>query len=275
VKKILIVESDPAIAASLEARLQVNNYHVIVSQDAVQGTSFAVKFRPDAIILDISLPAGNGFALAKQFKKLPETADIPVLAITASTDAQLREQAMTLHLAGFFEKPYEIEELLAVIDTVLERRLRETRQSPALAFCRRTGDASGMLKAKKILVVEDDAKIAMALALRLKAAGYETVLAFDALLGLSKAVKISPDLVLLDITMPAGDGLELARNIRNNLPQPPPFIFLTASKQEGLRGKALELGAAGFFEKPYEAEELVTAIENIFHRDSAQTTMTA
>ena len=268
---ILIVESDPAIAASLEARLQVNNYHVIVAQDAIQGMSFAVKFRPDAIILDVSLPAGNGLALAKQFKKSPETADIPVLAITASTDAQLREQAMTLHLAGFFEKPYDIEELLAVINTVLERRRRKTRQSPALAFSRRTGEASGMLKAKKVLVVEDDAKIAMALALRLKAAGYETVLAFDALLGLSKAVQISPDLVLLDITMPAGDGLELARNIRNNLPQAPPFIFLTASKQEGLRGKALELGAAGFFEKPYEAEDLMAAIKIALQSDQSLT----
>jgi two-component system copper resistance phosphate regulon response regulator CusR len=95
---------------------------------------------------------------------------------------------------------------------------------------------------KKILVIEDDRKIALALATRLKAAGYDTSLAYDAVTGVSSAMKLKPDLVLLDISLT-------------------PIIFITASKQPDLRKKAQELGAAGFFEKPYDSEELINSIQ--------------
>lgn len=115
---------------------------------------------------------------------------------------------------------------------------------------------------QKILIVEDDKKIVAALTVRLKAAGYETVAAFDAAMAGNVAAKERPDLVLLDISMPAGDGLLVAERLRKlPLPVEVPMIFLTASKKPGLREQALALGAAGFFEKPYEADELLDAIK--------------
>ena len=113
---------------------------------------------------------------------------------------------------------------------------------------------------KKILIVEDDAKIAMALALRLKTAGYETTLAHDALAGVNCALRTQPDLVLLDVSLPAGDGFQVAERMRALQSAPAPIIFLTASQQPGLRQRAKELGA-GFFEKPYEHEALLAAVE--------------
>ena len=113
---------------------------------------------------------------------------------------------------------------------------------------------------KQILIIEDDHKIALALALRLKAAGYKTTVAYDALTGLNTAVKLCPHLVLLDISMPAGNGFEVAQRMQSSMPSPAPIIFLTASKQPGFRERALELGAAGYFEKPYEAEDLLAAV---------------
>lgn len=113
---------------------------------------------------------------------------------------------------------------------------------------------------KKVLVIEDDRKIALALATRLKAAGYDPGMAYDALTGVSAAVKQRPDLVLLDISMPGGDGFVVAKRIQTLVPALTPIIFITASKQPGLREQANELGAAGFFEKPYDAEELLASI---------------
>lgn len=268
-KRILVVEDDRQIAASLEIRLEAAGYNVFVAEDAVQGASMGVKLRPDLIVLDISLPAGNGLVLAEHFKKMPETAGKPIIAITASKAAALRNKAMSLDLAGFFEKPYDIEELLGVIRVAFEKHDFMSRQSLGSPRTPESTTRPTVLQSKKILIVEDDAKLAMALALRLKAAGYETVLAFDALLGLSNAVKISPDLVLLDISMPAGNGLDLAHKIQKTLAQPPPIIFLTASKQDGLRDKALQLGAVGFFEKPYEAEDLMAAVNTALETHSA------
>jgi CheY-like chemotaxis protein len=114
---------------------------------------------------------------------------------------------------------------------------------------------------KKILIVEDDKRIVMALKVRLQAQGYNVVAAYDAALAMDVAVKHQPDLVLLDISMPGGNGFMVAERLQNSpVTMGVPIIFLTASKQSGFREKAKELGAAGYFEKPYEAEELLDAI---------------
>lgn len=118
------------------------------------------------------------------------------------------------------------------------------------------------MRVKKVLVIEDDKKISTALAVRLRAAGYEVVAAYDAVLAVTTAVKHRPDLILLDISMPGGDGFAVAEKVQNLVPTVGvPMIFLTASKQPGLREKAMELGAVGFFEKPYEAADLLVAIQ--------------
>jgi DNA-binding response OmpR family regulator len=114
---------------------------------------------------------------------------------------------------------------------------------------------------KEILIVEDDRSVATGLEIRLKSYGYEVAIASDATTGVNSALKLRPDLVLLDISMPGGGGFSVAERLQRILPTMTPFIFLTASKQPDLREKAIELGAAGFFEKPYDAGELLAAIK--------------
>ena len=102
----------------------------------------------------------------------------------------------------------------------------------------------------------------MALALRLQNAGYEVCQAFEAMSGVEAAIKHPPDLILMDISLPGGSGLIAAQKIQSVVPKLIPMIFLTASKQPGLRQKALALGAAGFLEKPYNPVHLLTTIQN-------------
>ena len=118
---------------------------------------------------------------------------------------------------------------------------------------------------KSILIIEDDRKIALALSLRLKSAGYEATMAYDALTGVNAAVTNPPDLLLLDICLPGGGGFTVAEKLQTLVRTPIPIIFITASKQPGFRQKANELGAAGYFEKPYEVGELLAAIQNALH----------
>ena len=113
----------------------------------------------------------------------------------------------------------------------------------------------------KILVVEDDKNIALALAVRLRAAGYDVITAPDAVLAVSMALKHAPDLILLDLLMPGGNGFLVAERLQDlEAMLGVPCIFLTASKQPGLREQARRLGAAGFFEKPYDAGKLLAII---------------
>jgi DNA-binding response OmpR family regulator len=113
---------------------------------------------------------------------------------------------------------------------------------------------------KKVLIIEDDRKIATALAIRLKAAGFESMAAYDAITGLSLAIKSTPDVVLLDISIPAGSGFLVAERIQTLVPKMIPIIFITASKQPGLREKAEAIGAVAFLEKPFENEQLISAV---------------
>ena len=114
---------------------------------------------------------------------------------------------------------------------------------------------------RKILIVEDDKDIAMALGIRFRAAGFEVVNAYDALTGVGEAVKQKPDLVLLDLMMPAGGGLNAAQRIRSfGATATVPIIFMTASRDPELRARAMEFNPFAFIEKPYDPTALLEAV---------------
>lgn len=116
---------------------------------------------------------------------------------------------------------------------------------------------------KKILIVEDDKDIARALSLRLKAAKYEVILAHDCITGTSMGIKEEPDLVILDVSMPGGDGFTLASRLQaHSTTTPPPVLFVTASKSPDIRSRAFDAGAVGFFEKPFNAHEILECIDS-------------
>lgn len=117
-------------------------------------------------------------------------------------------------------------------------------------------------KTKTVMVVDDDPKIVKALALRLSAAGYQTITTFNGMTGLILAKVKRPDLIITDIWMPSGCGLSMAFRMNQLFPGTP-LIFLTASKQPGLKEKAMELGAAGYMEKPYEPGVLLQLVAEL------------
>jgi CheY-like chemotaxis protein len=123
---------------------------------------------------------------------------------------------------------------------------------------------------KKILIVEDDKRIIAALNIRLRAKGYDVCAAYDAPLAMTQAIAHRPDLALLDISMPGGDGFVVAERLRSNVDTASiPIIFITALKQPDLRERAQAVGAVALFEKPFESDDLVAAIEHALGRSPA------
>jgi DNA-binding response OmpR family regulator len=255
-KKILIIEDDLRVARALKIRFESKGYETAIASDAILGANLALHAQPDLIILDIGLPDGNGLQLAEKFQRQPETKYTPIIFLTASKDPNLRRRAMEMRVAGLLEKPYDPEELLASVRYALGKVVPMTPRQPANTVQLQPDPPLP----RKILIVEDDPNIAKALAVRLNALGYQAILAYDALSGMNMAVHNSPDLVLLDISLPAGNGFAVAEKIKTLLPRQTPIIFLTASKQREYRKWAEELGAVGFFEKPYEPDKLLAAI---------------
>ena len=123
---------------------------------------------------------------------------------------------------------------------------------------------------KKILIVEDDKRIIAALNIRLRAEGYDVRAAYDATLAMTSATANQPDLAILDISMPGGDGFLVAERLRSNVDTASiPIIFITALKQPDLREKAQAVKAVALFEKPFESDALVAAIELALGRSPA------
>ena len=123
---------------------------------------------------------------------------------------------------------------------------------------------------KTILLVEDDAKISLALGIRLKHTGYEVVTAPDAVHAMAQALKHAPDVVVLDINLPGGDGFLVAERLRSGAATAgTPLIFITASKLPGLAERAAQLGAVALIEKPFSAAQLTEALHRALGEERA------
>ncbi len=122
---------------------------------------------------------------------------------------------------------------------------------------------------KKILIVDDERDIVKALMIRLQGAGYDVVTAFDGAQGVFMAHKEKPDLILLDIRMPAGNGFSVAQRLKRSIHTfTIPVIFLTGSPEKNAEDKAMALGARFYIKKPYDPEELLDAVKRGLERDA-------
>lgn len=115
-----------------------------------------------------------------------------------------------------------------------------------------------MIKVKKILIIEDDAKIRRILQLELKHEGYDVVVAEDGENGIEKFKRDYFDLILLDLMMPKISGEEVCKNIREQ--SQIPIIILTAKDQILSKVSLLDMGADDYLTKPFEIEELLARI---------------
>jgi len=114
---------------------------------------------------------------------------------------------------------------------------------------------------KKILIVEDEKELVLGLATLLKAKGYLIVVAYDSLFGISLAHKEKPDLIILDLGLPAGGGLYVLESLKNSVETVDiPVLILTAQQGGDLEEKVKSAGAAAYLHKPFDPELLLSKI---------------
>lgn len=118
-KKILIVEDDPDVRQGMHLRLKANHFDCFFAGDAVSSMSEARKCEPDLIILDLGLPAGDGFVVMERLKQFPSLALVPVIVVSARDVRVNRERALKAGAKAFLQKPMDDAEFLAVIRKAL------------------------------------------------------------------------------------------------------------------------------------------------------------
>jgi DNA-binding response OmpR family regulator len=117
--KILIVDDDPALRLGLNLRLRANHYETAYASDGVSAIAMAQKERPNLILLDLGLPAGDGFVVLERLRQIANLSSIPVIVLTARDAQPSRERALKAGAAAFFQKPADNAKLLSAIRTTL------------------------------------------------------------------------------------------------------------------------------------------------------------
>jgi DNA-binding response OmpR family regulator len=254
-KKILIVDDDRALVHGLNIRLEASGYNVVSAFDTPSSLFKALKEKPDLIILDIGLPGGNGFIFMERLKSLIPVAGIPIIILTAWDPQTNRERALKAGAVAFLQKPADNDELLATIRKTLEESIKPVPEKQPSTI-EETEKIS-----KKILIVDDDKDLLLGLNIRLKASGYNVILAADAPSAISKAQREKPDLIIMDIGLPGGDGFTVMERLKSpQINVTSPIIILTARDAQTNRERALKAGAVAFLQKPAENGELLTII---------------
>jgi len=119
-KKILVVDDDPDVRLSLHVRLKANGYDVHFAVDGTSSIAEARKQMPDLILLDLGLPAGDGFTVLERLKASDTLSLIPVIVLTGRDRVASKGRSLRAGAGAFLQKPVSNTQLLSVIQQVLE-----------------------------------------------------------------------------------------------------------------------------------------------------------
>ena len=260
-KKILIVDDDQDLLRGLSIRLNASGYRVCLAVDAISAISTARKEEPDLIILDIELPGGDGFTVMQRLSFLGNLATTPVIILTGKDPSDNEERALTAGAKSFLQKPVDNDLLLKTVQEILGDDMRIPEKEVA---SQEEIDTTGC----KIMIVDDDQDLLRGLNIRLNASGYKVVFASDAIMAISVVRKEEPDLIILDIGLPGGDGFKVMErlSVMANLATIP-IIILTGQDSFGNEERALTGGAKAFLQKPVDNDLLLSTIRKALGHD--------
>ncbi len=121
--RILVIDDDPAVNASLERALRLEGYEVVTAADGTSGLEALALTPPDAVVLDLGLPDIDGLEVCKRMRAARD--DTPVLMLTARDAVNDRVQGLDAGADDYLVKPFALAELLARLRALLRRRSGE------------------------------------------------------------------------------------------------------------------------------------------------------
>lgn len=113
--KIMIVDDDPDLRMALKLRLRANHFETVSASDGYSAIALAQKERPNLVILDLGLPAGDGYVVLKRMQESDTLSDIPIIVLTARDPQMNEDRSLGAGATAFFQKPVDNNELLEVI----------------------------------------------------------------------------------------------------------------------------------------------------------------
>lgn len=124
-KKVLVVDDEPEIVMIVSMLFKSRGYEVMTAETGVQATQIAIEERPDLLILDVSMPKGDGHYVANQLSRLEETRSIPIIFLTARTAIGDYKMAYDEGVSRYITKPFRHDELLIAAEQLMSKNKKE------------------------------------------------------------------------------------------------------------------------------------------------------
>ncbi len=118
-KTILCVDDSASIRQMVKLTLVGAGYSVVQACDGAEGLAKARENRFDMVITDLNMPVMNGLGLIRELRKLPNYQGAPIIFLTTESDASIKQEARTAGATGWITKPFQQDQLVAVIRKVL------------------------------------------------------------------------------------------------------------------------------------------------------------
>jgi CheY-like chemotaxis protein/HAMP domain-containing protein len=267
-KRLLVVEDNTIERQSIVELLAHDDIEVSAVGTASEALQMLKEEAFDCCVVDLRLPDMTGFELLQQVQAQPGKAEIPMVVytgkeLTEAEDAQLRVIAKSVVLKDV-RSPERLFDETALF---LHRIVADLPDGKRMMLERLHG-SNEVLRGRKVLVVDDDARNIFALTSALENHDMEVLGATNGRLAID-IINETPDLsaVLMDIMMPEMDGYETMRQIRGDQRfRTLPILALTAKAMKGDREKCLQAGASDYIAKPVNTDQLLSLLRVWLHR---------
>jgi CheY-like chemotaxis protein/signal transduction histidine kinase len=258
-RRVLVVEDDPALRASLGHLLESDGVAIHSVGKAHDALEQLAAERFDCVVLDLNLPDASGYDVLESMSAREQYSFPPVVVYTGQTlspedEERLRRYSRSVVVKGARSPERLLDEVTLFLHQVESRLPPDARR--LLRVARELDDC---FAGRTILVVEDDVRNIFALTSVFEPRGAHVVIARNGREGIERARASRPDLVLMDIMMPEMDGLTAIRELRqHDGTRTVPIIALTAKASRADYEQCIAAGANDYLAKPLEVETLVS-----------------
>lgn len=258
----LLIEDNPVNLELLTCLMAALGYRTVTATDGRQGLDAALRQRPALIVCDIQMPGMDGIEFARLAKADPQLRATPLVALTALAMVGDRERILAAGFDGYLTKPIDplnfAEQLAPVLAGPPPAPRPASPDDASLAPPPRPRPHRGT-----ILVVDDtDFNLVLKRDL-LEPHGYAVITTSEATEALRLAQQRRPDLVVSDMGLRAGSGLDLLRALRADpLTQAIPVVFTSATHWDAAtEQRAMAMGAAAYLRRPMDASRFLAVLQ--------------
>lgn len=249
--KILIIEDEKSLVDLIVKKLDLEGYDVSFAYDGEEGLAKVEEVHPELILLDIQMPKKDGYEVLESLNEAGKK--IPVIII--SNSGQPVEIAKTKKLGAvdhLIKTEFSPKDVLEKVNKYLEGGLEGDENAKVKLVPRK--DDSVMSMDTRVLLVEDDTFLREICSKKLVKEGYTVYEAVDGIEAIDGVDDIVPDIVLLDIILPAVDGFQILHHIKSSK-NPKianvPVIMLSNLGQDDDIKKAMDMGANDYLVKAH------------------------